>query len=95
MQNVPLAFVKKHSIRLNAHVKLQGTRDGSPSRIVTCSYDMLQDGDSCSTKVPLSLGWGDFVRDNSLQAGQELVFTLATDSFFVVKEVAEIIIYTK
>ena len=61
---------------------------------MTCSYDTLQDGER-STRLPLSLGWGDFVRDNTLQAGQELVFTLASESFFIIREVSEIVIYTK
>ncbi|KAG0627027.1 hypothetical protein M758_2G168800 [Ceratodon purpureus] len=92
--NIPLTFAKRHGIRLQAHVKLQGTREGSSHRIVTCSYDIMQDGDR-SSKVPLSLGWGDFVRDNALQAGHELVFTLASESFFVIREVSEIVVYTK
>ena len=95
MQDVPFSFVKKHDIQLQPHVKLQGTREDSPFRIVTCSYNMLQDSEERSKRPPLSLGWGDFVRDNALKVGQQLVFTLVSESYFVIKEVSEIVVYTK
>ena len=95
MQDVPLYFVKKHNIQLQPHVKLQGSQEESPFQTVTCTYNMLQDSEERSTRPPLSLGWGDFVRDNALQVGQQLVFTLVSESFFVIREVSEIVIYTK
>lgn len=87
MQEIPLSFAMAHGIQLQALVKLQGIRDELPCRVVTCSSRAMQ--------LPLSLGWGDFVRDNALRTGQELVFSLAADSFFVVREVSEIVVYTK
>ena len=95
MQDVPRSFVRKHNIQLQPHVKLQGIRGDSPFRVVTCTYNMLQDSEERSSSPPLSLGWGDFVRDNALQAGQQLVFTLVSESFFVIREVYEIVVYTK
>lgn len=95
VQDVPLSFVREHGVQLQTHVKLQGTREESPFRTVTCTYNMLQDSEERSKRPPLSLGWGDFVRDNALQADQELVFTLASDSVFLVREVFEIVVYTK
>ncbi|KAG0587986.1 hypothetical protein KC19_2G206900 [Ceratodon purpureus] len=93
--DVPRSFVRKHNIQLQPHVKLQGIRGDSPFRVVTCTYNMLQDSEERSSSPPLSLGWGDFVRDNALQAGQQLVFTLVSESFFVIREVYEIVVYTK
>lgn len=85
-----------HGIQLQALVKLQGIHDKSPFRLVTCSRGMQQGGEHfAELRPPSSLGWGDFVRDNALRTGQELVFTLAAESFFVVREVYKIVVYTK
>jgi len=71
------------------HVQLQGIQEESPIRTVTCSFKITQqDMEEYATRASsLSLGWGDFVRENGLRAGQELTFTLAAASFFVVREV--------
>lgn len=95
IQDVPLSFVEKHGIQLQPHVKLQGIREESPFRTITCSYNMLQDSEERSRTPLLLLGCGDFVRDNALLAGQELLFTLTAESFSSVREVCEIIVYTK
>lgn len=85
MQEVPSSFVITHGIQLQAaHVHLQGIREESLVRpVTTCFLSEF------SANPHLCLGWGDFVRENSLRAGQELVFTLAAESFFVVREASD------
>jgi hypothetical protein len=80
-----------HGIKLQHHVKLQGIRIDSPIRTVTCTEIVLRDGEH-SIRPALWLGWGDFVRENALRAGQELAFTLTSESFFVIREVSENVI---
>ena len=87
LQEVPSSFLEKHGIQLQHHVKLQGIREDSPIRTVTCSENVLKDDEDSSKPGALWLGWGDFVRENGLCAGQELAFTLTSESFFVVREV--------
>ncbi|KAG0598964.1 hypothetical protein M758_12G115900 [Ceratodon purpureus] len=83
---VPSSFLRAHAIQLEAaHVRLQGICEESPVRAVTAnSRRPMHNPDG---EPILYLGWGDFVRENVLRAGQELVFTLAAESFFEVREV--------
>lgn len=95
MQEVPYAFVMTHGRQLlAAHVHLQGIRHESPVRPVTACYFNMQKVGEQPIKRLLRLGWGDFVKANSLRVGQELAFTLVAESCFIVREVPEIIILT-
>jgi len=87
LQSIPLLDQGAHV------VQLQGIQAESPIRTVTCAFKITQqdmEESATSTRASsLSLGWGDFVRENGLRAGQELAFTLAAASFFVVREVCK------
>jgi hypothetical protein len=84
VQEIPTEFWKKYSTRLRPSVKLQGIHEESPMRTVACS-PCLQD--NRYWRLQLKDGWGDFAIENNLAVGQELQFTLAGDSFFVVRRV--------
>ncbi|KAG0588000.1 hypothetical protein KC19_2G207700 [Ceratodon purpureus] len=83
---VPSSFLRAHAIQLEAaHVRLQGICEDSPVRpALASSHRPMHNPNG---KPLMRLGWGDFVRENVLRAGQELVFTLVAESFFEVREV--------
>lgn len=81
LQGIPLDFWKAYGKRLHSLVKLQGIREESEVQPVLCCPTYGR-----RTRIFLRAGWGDFANDNNLEAGQELLFTLAADSYFVVRE---------
>jgi hypothetical protein len=84
VQEIPTEFWKTYGTRLRPFVELQGIREESPVRTVACS-PCLQG--NRYWRVQLKDGWRDFAIENNLEVGQELQFTLAGDSFFVVRRV--------
>lgn len=79
-----MSFLTMHSTRLGTRVRLQGVRDESPECTVDCRSVISMGG---RRRVFLRDGWSHFVDENALQVGQRLAFTLAADSFFVVRSV--------
>ncbi|KAG0588314.1 hypothetical protein KC19_2G233600 [Ceratodon purpureus] len=78
---VPAEFWKAYGSRLGSVVKLQGIREESQVRTMDCSrkYGM-------QPRIFLRSGWSEFATENNLEVGQELLFTLTADSYFVVRE---------
>lgn len=73
-----------HRSQLHDPVQVQGIHEDSPVHDdVRCVCYMANGSDRIYLKGP---GWDDFVSDNDLRFGQELVFTLTADSCFTVRE---------
>jgi hypothetical protein len=82
MQEIPLGFWKKYGSRLHSDVQLQGIHEDSPVRTMACLATR-----GIHVRHFLRGKWKDFVNENNLEVGQELLFALTADSFFVVREV--------
>lgn len=83
LQEIPGPFWKTYSKNLWPKVKLQGIWEESAVRTVTCSVTSYEG----QIRVFLRTGWKGFSKENNLEVGQELLFTLVGDSFFTVREV--------
>lgn len=78
----PNTFWRMHGHRIHSGVRLQGIQEQAPvSWPMHCYTSVGQD-----TRHYLKAEWRTFAYDNDLQQGQKLVFTLAADSFFVVRD---------
>ncbi|KAG0613183.1 hypothetical protein M758_6G083400 [Ceratodon purpureus] len=84
---IPKDFAATYGSRLDGSVQLQGIHEGSPMQndvqCVRYTDNRLVSG---RTRLFLTVGWDDFVRNNALRIEQELVFTLTADSCFTVRE---------
>ena len=83
VQEVPGSFVRKHCMpwQLGNDVELQGIHQGSPVRTVRCQWRKS----GRQMRLRFVTGWSSFLKENGLQAGQVLHFTLTSDSFFAVR----------
>ncbi|KAG0626926.1 hypothetical protein M758_2G161800 [Ceratodon purpureus] len=80
---IPAAFVKKYGSRFQTRVQLQGTLEVSPVRDVGCvCYNS-----SGQSRFFMLEGWHDFVLDNMLREGQNILFTLTANLVFIVRVV--------
>ena len=77
MQHIPSSFVKSHSERLGSSLTVEG-----PS---TDKWTVATEGSFSKCAVDLGLGWANFVKDHHLQLGDQLLFTLIGDSYFMVE----------
>ena len=85
-QEIPAAFLKKYgtSSRFQTgRIQLQGTLEVSPVRDVGCICYGFAGQSRCFFKK----GWHDFVLDNMLREGQNILFTLTANSVFKVRVV--------
>ena len=77
MQHLPSSFVKSHAKRLGTSLTLEG-----PS---TDSWTVVVKGSVSQGAINLGLGWANFVKDHHLQPGDQLLFTLTGDSYFIIE----------
>ena len=86
MQEFPAKFLRKYGSRLQRRVQVHGTVEGCPVRDVGLCEVM----DNGTRRVYLNdHAWHDFLRENKLRAGQDVLFVLTADSYFEVKEVVD------
>lgn len=88
-QEFPVKFVGTYGERFQPSVQLQGVYEESPVHLVACRR---YKGRDAKQNPILRLGikehdWCAFVKENNLQKGQVLQFSLTADSFFVVRKV--------
>jgi len=81
VQEIPGGFCRKYGNRIRTVVKLQGIHEQSPERTMTCYTSFGMD-----IRHRVKKGWAAFIAENHLHEGQQLLFTLSADSFFVVRE---------
>ena len=86
VQEVPADFTRKHGGRLRTIVTLEGISQETRACTVACSWG--QDSRSKIPRLHLKYGWTEFWDANGLEVGQELEFTLVSDSCFVVRDTA-------
>ena len=85
VQEVPARFVNAHGMaeQLQDVVELQGVHQESPVRTVACQWTRHEN----RMRLYFTTGWSEFAKENGLKVGQELEFTLTSESFFVVRVV--------
>jgi len=84
LQEIPKDFVAAYQSQLHDPVQLQGIHEESPAQNdVRCICYTANGRHRIYLK---GAGWDDFVSENELCLGQELVFTLTADSCFTVRE---------
>jgi len=89
MQEFPIKFASIYSEYFQPTIQLQGVYEESPVYLVACRR---YKGRDAKQNAILRLGikehdWCAFVKENKLQKGQELQFSLTADSYFVVRKV--------
>lgn len=83
-QEIPRDFVAAHRGQLHDPVQLQGIHEESPAQSkVRCVCYTANGRDRLFLK---GVGWAEFVSENELCFGQELLFTLTADSCFTVRK---------
>ena len=86
MQEIPAEFARKYGSRLHSPVKLQGIFEESLVCSIICRWEGSRTRPNASLRLFLTAGWKEFGDENMLEVEHELVFTLVSDSFFVVRE---------
>ena len=86
MQEVTAWFVNAHGMaeQLRDVVELQGIHQESLVRTVACHWTRR---DEDTMRLYFTTDWREFAKENGLKVGQELEFTLSSQSFFVVRVV--------
>ncbi|XP_024383740.1 uncharacterized protein [Physcomitrium patens] len=74
---IPSSFVKANIKTLGTSLTIEG-----PS---TDKWTVAVEGSFAKHNISLRLGWVNFVKDHHLQLGDQLLFTLKTDSYFQVE----------